>query len=1250
MKSFTNLFVLLTFFYTAGVSAVAYDDDEQNFWVEGQVLNESLESVNFFLCIAQAMRPDAFVNAGTYVATLYSDDCETSGADKTADQASATATSAKSSTTATAGSAASSNAKPATTGQVNVSRADASSPVLTRAWLAVDSVPATDQDPPAPAIRLFYGLSQTAGISASSPNGDFSMAFQARTDETVGDLAGYPNDYPEAPEMLISNGKNILYDAGFYEKVSVEYLDNGDKRGVFFQSNGFDQCEGEGPWSVGTQANCNAGRGAYGYVDSYLQYYLSATDKAFCQKVGSVELWIPRVDDNGDWDPKPGVEGIEAYYDITEIKDDLSSYSYARVSGDESCFTVDRSKAQRNVHRYGTYIDGGADDGKRLPITNSAFPLYADVTDGDGEPLKVHAWADYWGVWVENEGRSLINGSTKFYKESFDDSGSTEPYNLKPSDIRIEKRETSYVPLNEIDGLTIRWWAGDAQYDTDWQTPYSNLLGGTPAYTEYEGKFDKDAGSFTLTKGLAFEPKYVEEPLGTPITFTLSDWQTKMVKAHGSVGDDWYHLEKRGMGVWSTDTNQWYDISAEAMAAPTSATKSAGVRTETQSIISPADLTETLYCFRECIDGAKVVQTFTEAVAADASSVTSPFADVGGGLKNAVTITRAHSNYESMSEATHDFWLTGKTLESNGLKLGEGTGAAVTDFVSGDEDVQRHARIHYDGVVNCIGDSGCRAEYFLQDNGLSLSNLNKLLAGDSSNPGKVPVFNLNIRSIPTSGTTGSMKIKVRVLEAGGDEDAGELFTLQPGERAIEAETTVNYASDGSKFTITIPGGAEIDLTYFTSSDSALTGSFTKNVAANFAYAGGAISTGSVSGQSGLSWDFFELFKGHSGISAFSGAGIEGFFENNKEYVASIGISGTSLEMEGPGLEGDKSFKDMIFWFTTRDDSQLSHTETYPAGSEWQGVLASDIYSYSLQSGDIVDKNGNVITKGSSASSALAAMDDPYGTLQNVSFKNSYGDDHPINWGVRTGELVGASDLSKMECRKFGKDETYEWHPILGESSEVTRYCGYQLWEGDIGTKYSISLETESSYSISLESTGQKVVIDQPKALYYTVPETLDSNGNYVFGDDRGKQMRLEYQGHGELHGIPGFVYDTATGEDKGEFVNDWKDDYRYLSRFTIPDGGLLTDPLDSSASYKVKALDGEEWLTKADGSVSGVDDVRGRYSALYAGDKSTLQNDIPEVSNPSDDYYIGPVPTSGFINGGKASVVHGEVVFDPSGG
>ena len=79
----------------------------------------------------------------------------------------------------------------------------------------------------------------------------------------------------------------------------------------------------------------------------------------------------------------------------------------------------------------------------------------------------------------------------------------------------------------------------------------------------------------------------------------------------------------------------------------------------------------------------------------------------------------------------------------------------------------------------------------------------------------------------------------------------------------------------------------------------------------------------------------------------------------------------------------------------------------------------------------------------------------------------------------------------------------------------------------------------------------------------------------------------------------------------------------------------------------VKALDGEEWLSKADGSVSGVADVRGRYTDLYRGDKADLQTDIPTVSEPTDAYYIGEPVTSGFINDGKASVVHGEVVYKP---
>ena len=78
-------------------------------------------------------------------------------------------------------------------------------------------------------------------------------------------------------------------------------------------------------------------------------------------------------------------------------------------------------------------------------------------------------------------------------------------------------------------------------------------------------------------------------------------------------------------------------------------------------------------------------------------------------------------------------------------------------------------------------------------------------------------------------------------------------------------------------------------------------------------------------------------------------------------------------------------------------------------------------------------------------------------------------------------------------------------------------------------------------------------------------------------------------------------------DDLGEFVNDWKPTYRYLNRFTIPDGGILEDATDATTTYKIKALDGEEWLTKADGTItvggSLVPDLRGSYTALYEGTK-----------------------------------------------
>ena len=75
MKLLKNL-LLLGSIVSPVVVATPFENDPQQFYVEGQQLNQTIEDLNFLLCIASAARADAFVNKGAYSATLYEDDCE----------------------------------------------------------------------------------------------------------------------------------------------------------------------------------------------------------------------------------------------------------------------------------------------------------------------------------------------------------------------------------------------------------------------------------------------------------------------------------------------------------------------------------------------------------------------------------------------------------------------------------------------------------------------------------------------------------------------------------------------------------------------------------------------------------------------------------------------------------------------------------------------------------------------------------------------------------------------------------------------------------------------------------------------------------------------------------------------------------------------------------------------------------------------------------------------------------------------
>ena len=150
----------------------------------------------------------------------------------------------------------------------------------------------------------------------------------------------------------------------------------------------------------------------------------------------------------------------------------------------------------------------------------------------------------------------------------------------------------------------------------------------------------------------------------------------------------------------------------------------------------------------------------------------------------------------------------------------------------------------------------------------------------------------------------------------------------------------------------------------------------------------------------------------------------------------------------------------------------------------------------------------------------------------------------------------------------------------------------------------------------------------------------------AYGNDQGKKIRLEYRGFGDLEGIPGYVYDTATGQELGQFVMDWQPTYRYISRFNLPDGSTLTDSTDDSVTYKTKALNGEEWLSDEPNCTGAAPCAIGTMT--YNGKRSMLvKNSKMKNLGPGGPDFIGEEPTD-VINNGEPSVVHEEIVYDPT--
>ena len=159
-------------------------------------------------------------------------------------------------------------------------------------------------------------------------------------------------------------------------------------------------------------------------------------------------------------------------------------------------------------------------------------------------------------------------------------------------------------------------------------------------------------------------------------------------------------------------------------------------------------------------------------------------------------------------------------------------------------------------------------------------------------------------------------------------------------------------------------------------------------------------------------------------------------------------------------------------------------------------------------------------------------------------------------GVTTGRLF-TSQLTNANCgEKFSA-------PTVCEPGSPDYYYTWQTGPN------------QWAQSMWLTSGGSVVALDPPSTIPYTVP----SGAGY--GSYAGKNIQLQFNGFGNLFGIPGYCVnpvDNSAADCKTATA-------RYVPVFSLPDGATMTLSGSPSTPLLVKALDAEVRLKS---SVSGL--------------------------------------------------------------
>ena len=1307
------------FIFSVSSNGTDYDNAKFENYVSGQGVNDVIAEAQLIVCKLSNLGTKELAGDGSYKATIFADECTETGGSGDSSQGTTAPTSSQSggSSSASSGSEGVSNIQKEIESVFVNTGFLTSDTQTTKAWVINDK-PWNNDTNPEPKNIVYLLNEQTEPASDTSKFGKFTLKFQAST---------YGNKQSELPEwyqcppensreykyswcsdgadlgrgLLIADDGLIKFKSELQgseqQNMVAQYSENGDIAGVYSKQTGFQDeslrdpnCDGAEDW---WECQPQAYRDSNTTILGIFSFGISTNDTSYCTKM--TELY------KVDWSTYDEATDGPALTPYTLTGEPLERLGNEGWDVNEKCFSIDKDDAITNVFDYGIYNE----DGSEFKLANQSFPITTTVEVNEID-RRVHGYASYWGVHVQDEYQGLVDADTVWTKDN--DSESTDTFKVLPRKLQVRKSEKKFIALNELDGLSLNFWTNDSWWSEQYQklgfaaiepwegklqlksskavfTDYNNGNSSEPLnyglYGKHDGgdgfianlvgaKIDKD----NLRKIIKNDPTDPGKPMNLNMEFSeLPDytaWGSNGYQSGVSLflctGDSISHTRRHPYSLGDIT------VASDQMCIAIQGS----VRLQSDgTTMTVSSMPDNRAYDAEFKDGSSGTYLRFDQGNWNNSGYTYDFVVLKTGIQRPagmeIKIQDLFTAFGSLSQLDND----GGDI-SRGLESFLDSSNDFTFMVSRYDDMYDHLGQPFNKI---IGNFSVAAEP------VAVVTVDDVITTEPSDAGAAPsaeTFAVNLSKAQASavtfdyavsssstatldadyegltsgtvtipaGTTSATISFTQIADTVAEGLTDEVITIDltnPSSNVVlgrtsasvfiydndtnrvvyddysgtfDAETATFTVTEGLKFSpnyskTTLPAPISFTLTdwlthmkktydagtewerteyremnvWSPDTDSSYTigkNSF-ENPTSSTNENGVSTIEDSIVPASSLPAELYCIER------CITGTGINAHYTDAKNQIDPSGdatytglISSASPSPNastGPFIKEDMSVTTI---YNEGTDNEYSETREYKAGDWVDSVVASEMYKYTVSDGVVKDMDGNDI-----AITVDWGVPRPENKIRNAggSYYNTLGGwRNETSWGTGSWDLVDADTLPKLECSysindngdKVYSNENPQYTEANGKINEI-RYCASRRWESnEILVRYSIEVQTYPNYEI-FDSTGANVAFDPPKRLYFEAP-----NDSTKFGDDAGKKFQLDYQGD-HLGNIPGNVVDIETGVSLGEYVDEWKDSYRWVPRFTIPDGTLLTENT-SDKKYKVKKLRGEEFLGKKDSAIGSL--------------------------------------------------------------